>query len=310
MERENMYWQLLELGNYKGTITRELVQEKYLAQIKKIEQEEQRVNDIYGKDKERAQEHLERISSFKFGLNTAYQYCMDDVSIAIRNRITTLSKKPNASLPRESKTEESAKITRVRKDLRELEYLKNPDIMRKLLNTKDLNFDLLVPPQQPEEEMYYDIATGKISSERSSETSIYLAKRKNKVTDDQFSVIKRAIYDIKDKATGVKETQLTEYEVRRRKRNSITEESTILYGEIDFDKFEKDSEYRASFYRLFERARIEQNPYIGSLVDNKLVTEDSLEKNIARKLRKRELGEYAQKKQNEKSSDLTEQMII
>ena len=300
--RENMYWSLLELANYRGVITKEMVQEKYKAQMKKLEDEEEKIYYKYGKYTEKAKEHLEGISSFKFGLNSAYQYCIDDASIAIRNRIIQLSTKPNATLARNNVTEQSAIVTGVRRDIREVKYLKKPAIVKKL-KAEGINFDLLVPPEQREEEIYYDVATGKISSKRNTETSIFLAKRKNRVDDGEFSIVKREIYDIRDKATATNETQLTEYEVRRKKLNSITEEVTLLYGEFDLDKFEKDPEYRASFYKAFERARMEQSPYIGSLVDDRHVVEDSLEKNIARKLRKRELGAY-DKPQN-KSSNLS-----
>ena len=58
------------------------------------------------------------------------------------------------------------------------------------------------------------------------------------------------------------------------------------------EKLQKDPEYRAGFYKAFERAGIRENPYIGTLTSDVQVLEESLEKNIARKLRKMELGEY------------------
>lgn len=288
-------WHLLELGNYKGEITKELVEQKYEMQKAKLEEEKRKVLEKSGGKKQKADELLKGILSFREGLDEAYQYCIDDTSIAIRNKIVSLSKTPNAVISVDKAVEEPAKIIGLRRNIRELEYLKDSDIMQQLLASKKLNFDLLVPPEQPEKEIYYDVASGELFSERKTETSILLARRKNMVRDGQFSILKREIYNIEDKATSTRHTQLTEYEVRRKRANSITEEATILYGEIDMEKLEKDSEYRASFYKAFERARRTEDPYIGSLVDERHILEEPLEKNIARKLRKRELGEYDKK---------------
>ena len=70
--------------------------------------------------------------------------------------------------------------------------------------------------------------------------------------------------------------------------NSITKELINLYGEIDLDEFEKDLEYRATVYKAIERARAENNPYIGTVLKSK-IKEDGLEKNGVKQLRKLEL---------------------
>lgn len=302
-------WHLLELGNYKGEITKELVEQKYEMQKAKLEEEKKKILEKSGEKKQKVDELLKGILSFRAGLDDAYQYCIDDASIDIRNKIMGLSGNPNAVVNVDKAKEEPARIIGVRKNIRELEYLKDPDIMQQLLASRELNFDVLVPPEQPEKEIYYDVATGEIFSERKTETSILLARRKNMVKDGQFSITKREIYNIEDKATNTRHTQLTEYEVRRRTPKSITEESTLLYGEVDMERLEKDPEYRASFYKAFERARRTENPYIGSLVDERHILEESLEKNIAKKLRKRELGEY-DNKQPVNSDNLKEARTI
>lgn len=292
MIENNMNWNLLDLGRYNGIITKELVQQKYEVQLEILKDEKRKILEQSDDGREMIDKRLQKIESFLAGLNNAYQYCIDDMNIVIRNRILSLSVKPNAALSVKQAEEEPAKITSIRKDIRELGYLKNAEVMQQLLASKDFNFDVLVPPDQPEKEIYYDIATGELLSERKTETTILLARRINKVVDGQFSIIRNAIYNITDKATGLKNTQLTEYEVRRRKAKSITEESTLLYGEIDMEKLQKDPEYRAGFYKSFERAIIKENPYIGTLTSDVQALEGPLEKNIARKLRKMELGEY------------------
>lgn len=292
MIENNMNWNLLDLGRYNGTITKELVEQKYQMQLEILEDKKRRILERSDNGRDMKNKHLQQIEGFMAGLNNAYQYCIDDMNIAIRNKILSLSVKPNAALSVKTAEEEPAKITSIRKDIRELGYLRNSELMQQLLASKDFNCDVLVPPDQPEKEIYYDIATGELLSERKTETTILLARRINKVVDGQFSIIRRAIYNITDKATSQKHTQLTEYEVRRRKAKSITEESTLLYGEINMEKLQKDPEYRAGFYKAFERAGIRENPYIGRLTSDVQVLEESLEKNIARKLRKMELGEY------------------
>ena len=152
-----------------------------------------------------------------------------------------------------------------------------------------MNFNQLVPPEQKESEIYYDVTTGEISSERRGEADILLARRKNRVRDGEFLITKDGIFNLTDKLSGKQNEQLTKYSVIRASQNSITSEVINLYGEIDLDKFEKDAEYKATVYKALEKARVENNPYIGSVEESK-IKESGLEKSATRQLRNIELG--------------------
>ena len=276
------YWNILELGNKKEKIDKKMVQDKY-QEIRK------RLLDTYKMTDSKFQDSMKL-------LNMAYTYCSNDTSIAIRNNIVKNSEKPNADLRIEYAKEETAVILGKRKDVREIDFLKNEKIVGEL-KKEGMNFNQLVPPDQEEEELFYDFATGEISGERKSETSISLAKRKSKVRDGNFTIVKDAIYniaDLKTETSGEKNSryaktgQLTQYSIIKTNLNSITKELINLYGEIDLDEFEKDLEYRATVYKAIERARAENNPYIGTVLKSK-IKEDGLEKNGVKQLRKLEL---------------------
>lgn len=268
------YWNVLELENKKEKITRKMVKEKY-QEIKK------RLIDTY-------KEGDPKLESSINLLNSAYVYCNDDTSIAIRNKVLQNSERPNAALGVERAQENQAIIKGRRKDIRELDFLKNENVVGELLKMH-MNFNQLVPPEQKESEIYYDVTTGEISSERRGEADILLARRKNRVRDGEFLITKDGIFNLTDKLSGKKNEQLTKYSVIRANQNSITSEVINLYGEIDLDKFEKDEEYKATVYKALEKARVENNPYIGSVEESK-IKESGLEKSATRQLRNIELG--------------------
>ena len=268
------YWNVLELENKKEKITRKMVKEKY-QEIKK------RLIDTY-------KEGDPKLESSINLLNSAYVYCNDDTSIAIRNKVLQNSERPNAALGVERAQENQAIIKGRRKDIRELDFLKNENVVGELLKMH-MNFNQLVPPEQKESEIYYDVTTGEISSERRGEADILLARRKNRVRDGEFLITKDGIFNLTDKLSGKKNEQLTKYSVIRASQNSITSEVINLYGEIDLDKFEKDAEYKATVYKALEKARVENNPYIGSVEESK-IKESGLEKSATRQLRNIELG--------------------
>ena len=268
------YWNVLELENKKEKITRKMVKEKY-QEIKK------RLIDTY-------KEGDPKLESSINLLNSAYVYCNDDTSIAIRNKVVQNSERPNAALGVERAQENQAIIKGRRKDIRELDFLKNENVVGELLKMH-MNFNQLVPPEQKESEIYYDVTTGEISSERRGEADILLARRKNRVRDGEFLITKDGIFNLTDKLSGKKNEQLTKYSVIRANQNSITSEVINLYGEIDLDKFEKDEEYKATVYKALEKARVENNPYIGSIEESK-IKESGLEKSATRQLRNIELG--------------------
>lgn len=268
------YWNVLELENKKEKITRKMVKEKY-QEIKK------RLIDTY-------KEGDPKLESSINLLNSAYVYCNDDTSIAIRNKVVQNSERPNAALGVERAQENQAIIKGRRKDIRELDFLKNENVVGELLKMH-MNFNQLVPPEQKESEIYYDVTTGEISSERRGEADILLARRKNRVRDGEFLITKDGIFNLTDKLSGKKNEQLTKYSVIRANQNSITSEVINLYGEIDLDKFEKDEEYKATVYKALEKARVENNPYIGSVEESK-IKESGLEKSATRQLRNIELG--------------------
>ena len=180
------YWNILELGNKKEKIDKKMVQDKY-QEIRK------RLLDTYKMTDSKFQDSMKL-------LNMAYTYCSNDTSIAIRNNIVKNSEKPNADLRIEYAKEETAVILGKRKDVREIDFLKNEKIVGEL-KKEGMNFNQLVPPDQEEEELFYDFATGEISGERKSETSISLARRKSKVRDGNFTIVKDAIYNIADLKT-------------------------------------------------------------------------------------------------------------
>ena len=268
------YWNVLELENKKEKITRKMVKEKY-QEIKK------RLIDTY-------KEGDPKLESSINLLNSAYVYCNDDTSIAIRNKVLQNSERPNAALGVERAQENQAIIKGRRKDIRELDFLKNENVVGELLKMH-MNFNQLVPPEQKESEIYYDVTTGEISSERRGEADILLARRKNRVRDGEFLITKDGIFNLTDKLSGKKNEQLTKYSVIRANQNSITSEVINLYGEIDLDKFEKDEEYKATVYKALEKARVENNPYIGTVEESK-IKESGLEKSATRQLRNIELG--------------------
>lgn len=268
------YWNVLELENKKEKITRKMVKEKY-QEIKK------RLIDTY-------KEGDPKLESSINLLNSAYVYCNDDTSIAIRNKVVQNSERPNAALGVERAQENQAIIKGRRKDIRELDFLKNENVVGELLKMH-MNFNQLVPPEQKESEIYYDVTTGEISSERRGEADILLARRKNRVRDGEFLITKDGIFNLTDKLSGKKNEQLTKYSVIRANQNSITSEVINLYGEIDLDKFEKDEEYKATVYKALEKARVENNPYIGTIEESK-IKESGLEKSATRQLRNIELG--------------------
>ena len=268
------YWNVLELENKKEKITRKMVKEKY-QEIKK------RLIDTY-------KEGDPKLESSINLLNSAYVYCNDDTSIAIRNKVVQNSERPNAALGVERAQENQAIIKGRRKDIRELDFLKNENVVGELLKMH-MNFNQLVPPEQKESEIYYDVTTGEISSERRGEADILLARRKNRVRDGEFLITKDGIFNLTDKLSGKKNEQLTKYSVIRANQNSITSEVINLYGEIDLDKFEKDEEYKATVYKALEKARVENNPYIGTVEESK-IKESGLEKSATRQLRNIELG--------------------
>lgn len=268
------YWNVLELENKKEKITRKMVKEKY-QEIKK------RLIDTY-------KEGDPKLESSINLLNSAYVYCNDDTSIAIRNKVLQNSERPNAALGVERAQENQAIIKGRRKDIRELDFLKNENVVGELLKMH-MNFNQLVPPEQKESEIYYDVTTGEISSERRGEADILLARRKNRVRDGEFLITKDGIFNLTDKLSGKQNEQLTKYSVIRASQNSITSEVINLYGEIDLDKFEKDAEYKATVYKALEKARVENNPYIGSVEESK-IKESGLEKSATRQLRNIELG--------------------
>ncbi len=268
------YWNVLELENKKEKITRKMVKEKY-QEIKK------RLIDTY-------KEGDPKLESSINLLNSAYVYCNDDTSIAIRNKVLQNSERPNAALGVERAQENQAIIKGRRKDIRELDFLKNENVVGELLKMH-MNFNQLVPPEQKESEIYYDVTTGEISSERRGEADILLARRKNRVRDGEFLITKDGIFNLTDKLSGKKNEQLTKYSVIRANQNSITSEVINLYGEIDLDKFEKDEEYKATVYKALEKARVENNPYIGTIEESK-IKESGLEKSATRQLRNIELG--------------------
>ena len=268
------YWNVLELENKKEKITRKMVKEKY-QEIKK------RLIDTY-------KEGDPKLESSINLLNSAYVYCNDDTSIAIRNKVVQNSERPNAALGVERAQENQAIIKGRRKDIRELDFLKNENVVGELLKMH-MNFNQLVPPEQKESEIYYDVTTGEISSERRGEADILLARRKNRVRDGEFLITKDGIFNLTDKLSGKQNEQLTKYSVIRANQNSITSEVINLYGEIDLDKFEKDEEYKATVYKALEKARVENNPYIGSVEESK-IKESGLEKSATRQLRNIELG--------------------
>ena len=268
------YWNVLELENKKEKITRKMVKEKY-QEIKK------RLIDTY-------KEGDPKLESSINLLNSAYVYCNDDTSIAIRNKVLQNSERPNAALGVERAQENQAIIKGRRKDIRELDFLKNENVVGELLKMH-MNFNQLVPPEQKESKIYYDVTTGEISSERRGEADILLARRKNRVRDGEFLITKDGIFNLTDKLSGKQNEQLTKYSVIRASQNSITSEVINLYGEIDLDKFEKDAEYKATVYKALEKARVENNPYIGSVEESK-IKESGLEKSATRQLRNIELG--------------------
>ena len=268
------YWNVLELENKKEKITRKMVKEKY-QEIKK------RLIDTY-------KEGDPKLESSINLLNSAYVYCNDDTSIAIRNKVLQNSERPNAALGVERAQENQAIIKGRRKDIRELDFLKNENVVGELLKMH-MNFNQLVPPEQKESEIYYDVTTGEISSERRGEADILLARRKNRVRDGEFLITKDGIFNLTDKLSGKQNEQLTKYSVIRASQNSITSEVINLYGEIDLDKFEKDAEYKATVYKALEKARVENNPYIGTIEESK-IKESGLEKSATRQLRNIELG--------------------
>ena len=268
------YWNVLGLENKKEKITRKMVKEKY-QEIKK------RLIDTY-------KEGDPKLESSINLLNSAYVYCNDDTSIAIRNKVLQNSERPNAALGVERAQENQAIIKGRRKDIRELDFLKNENVVGELLKMH-MNFNQLVPPEQKESEIYYDVTTGEISSERRGEADILLARRKNRVRDGEFLITKDGIFNLTDKLSGKKNEQLTKYSVIRANQNSITSEVINLYGEIDLDKFEKDEEYKATVYKALEKARVENNPYIGTIEESK-IKESGLEKSATRQLRNIELG--------------------
>ena len=268
------YWNVLELENKKEKITRKMVKEKY-QEIKK------RLIDTY-------KEGDPKLESSINLLNSAYVYCNDDTSIAIRNKVVQNSERPNAALGVERAQENQAIIKGRRKDIRELDFLKNENVVGELLKMH-MNFNQLVPAEQKESENYYDVTTGEISSERRGEADILLARRKNRVRDGEFLITKDGIFNLTDKLSGKQNEQLTKYSVIRASQNSITSEVINLYGEIDLDKFEKDAEYKATVYKALEKARVENNPYIGSVEESK-IKESGLEKSATRQLRNIELG--------------------
>ena len=268
------YWNVLGLENKKEKITRKMVKEKY-QEIKK------RLIDTY-------KEGDPKLESSINLLNSAYVYCNDDTSIAIRNKVVQNSERPNAALGVERAQENQAIIKGRRKDIRELDFLKNENVVGELLKMH-MNFNQLVPPEQKESKIYYDVTTGEISSERRGEADILLARRKNRVRDGEFLITKDGIFNLTDKLSGKQNEQLTKYSVIRASQNSITSEVINLYGEIDLDKFEKDAEYKATVYKALEKARVENNPYIGSVEESK-IKESGLEKSATRQLRNIELG--------------------
>ena len=268
------YWNVLELENKKEKITRKMVKEQY-QEIKK------RLIDTY-------KEGDPKLESSINLLNSAYVYCNDDTSIAIRNKVVQNSERPNVALGVERAQENQAIIKGRRKDIRELDFLKNENVVGELLKMH-MNFNQLVPPEQKESKIYYDVTTGEISSERRGEADILLARRKNRVRDGEFLITKDGIFNLTDKLSGKQNEQLTKYSVIRASQNSITSEVINLYGEIDLDKFEKDAEYKATVYKALEKARVENNPYIGSVEESK-IKESGLEKSATRQLRNIELG--------------------
>ena len=281
------YWNVLELENKKEKITRKMVKEKY-QEIKK------RLIDTY-------KEGDPKLESSINLLNSAYVYCNDDTSIAIRNKVVQNSERPNAALGVERAQENQAIIKGRRKDIRELDFLKNENVVGELLKMH-MNFNQLVPPEQKESEIYYDVTTGEISSERRGEADILLARRKNRVRDGEFLITKDGIFNLTDKLSGKQNEQLTKYSVIRASQNSITSEVINLYGEIDLDKFEKDAEYKATVYKALEKARVENNPYIGTIEESK-IKESGLEKSATRQLRNIELGIVDQNQDQDQDGD-------
>ena len=277
------YWNILELESKKEMITKKMVQEKY-QEVRK------RLTETYSPHDKKFQDSMNL-------LNMAYKYCNNDMSIAIRNNIVKNSERPNAELKVEYVKEESAKILGKRKDIREIDFLKNEKIVGELKKA-GMSFNQLVPPEQKEESLFYDFETGQILSSRDTETSILLAKVNNSVRDQEFQIEKVAIYNIADPKTAITDNgsnsyaragQLTQYNLIKSNLNSITKELITLYGEIDLDRFEKDREYTATVYKAIERARAENNPYIGTVEMNK-IKEDGLEKSASKQLRRLELG--------------------
>lgn len=290
------YWNILELNDNekKEIITKKMVKTKY-------QEIRERMINTYGENNPKLESSINL-------LNSAYAYCSDDASIAIRNKIVQNSKNPDSTLNIETAEENQAIIKGRRKDIRELSFLKNERVVGELLKMH-MNFNQLVPPEQKENEIYYDVTTGEISSERKSEADILLARRKNRVKDGEFLIVKDGIFNLTDKLTDeqkkrknmeqLQTEQITRYSVIRFKPNSITSEVTNLYGEIDLDKFEQSKEYRATVYKALERARIEKNPYIGTLEENKII-ESGLEKNATKQFRNIELGILEQNQDEDK----------
>lgn len=268
------YWNYLELANTNEIITRQKVEEKY-REIK------EKLLTTYKSENPKLQ------SSTNL-LNKAYEYCKNDINIAIRNKIVQYSEKPNSPLNVDKAEEIPAIITGRRKDIREIPALKDRRIVEKFLKL-GMNFNQLVPPEQNDEEIYYDFADGKVLSSNNpkSKTTILLAKKKNTVRDGEFVIVKVGIYNIKDK-NNKHIKQLTKYKIFIFDPNLTKNESISLYGDIDLDNFEEDKEYKELFYKAFEKAKAEKDSYIGSLEENRII-EDGVEKSAARQLDELEL---------------------
>ena len=223
------YWNILELESKKEMITKKMVQEKY-QEVRK------RLTETYSPHDKKLQDSMNL-------LNMAYKYCNNDMSIAIRNNIVKNSERPNAELKVEYVKEESAKILGKRKDIREIDFLKNEKIVGELKKA-GMNFNQLVPPEQKEESLFFDFESGQILSSRDTETSILLEKVNNSVRDQEFQIEKVAIYNIADPKTAITDNgsnsyaragQLTQYNLIKSNLNSITKELITLYGEIDLE---------------------------------------------------------------------------
>lgn len=269
------YWNLLGLGKNNENITKQKVEEKY----KEIKE---KLLASYKPENPKLQSSINL-------LNIAYEYCKNDMNILIRNRIVQYSENPNSPTKVEKEDEKSALIIGRRRDIREIPAFRNKEIVKKFI-AKGMNFNQLVPPEQNDKEIYYDMEKGKILSDTDpkTKTTVLLAKKKNTGRDREFIIMKLGIYNIKDQINN-KPKQLTKYRVTSLDPNSMQDENIDLYGDIDLDKFEEDKEYKELFYKALERVRIQKDSYIGNLEEN-MIREDGVEKSAAKQLEARELG--------------------